>query len=367
MAKIEPSNYLLKNGKSVVIRSIASADAENFLAFRQQVPLDSTHTMQYVGMQFPSVEDTATRLQEQEEDLETLNIGVFDSSKIVGYLNFRMQNSSHPWVSHIGQFGMMVLKDYWGQGIGKKLLELQEIHAKSRGVQRIEAQVRTQNDRGVRLYEGSGYKIEGTRKKAAQIAGEFQDEYFIAKILNEPVLVWTPPTLETSRLILRPIQLKDATSIFAYAKNPNVSKYTLWEAHKSVEDSIDYIKNYIFNYYSKGVPEPLGIALKENPDQVIGTVGCFWTSKTAKSMELAYALAEDQWGRGLAVEASQAVMEYCFKEFALKRIQARCKTVNKASAKVMEKLGMNYEGTLKSAVFHRDQFWNMHYYAKITE
>ena len=49
----------------------------------------------------------------------------------------------------------------------------------------------------------------------------------------------------------------------------------------------------------------------------------------------------------------------------LKRIQARCKSENKASARVMEKIGMNYEGTLKATVFHREKYWDMHYYAKI--
>lgn len=184
-------------------------------------------------------------------------------------------------------------------------------------------------------------------------------------VIHENKKTWQPPTLETSRLILRPIQLSDAESIYAYAKNPNVCKYTLWETHQSVQDSLSYIEEYIFDYYSKGVPEPLGIALKENPQKIIGTVGCFWVSKRAKSMELAYAIAEEYWGKGLVAEASQAVMDYCFKELSLKRIQARCKAENKASARVMEKIGMTYEGTLKSAIFHRDRFWDMSYYAKV--
>jgi len=186
-------------------------------------------------------------------------------------------------------------------------------------------------------------------------------------VIYENSDVWRPPALETSRMILRPIELTDAESIFAYAKNPNVCKYTLWEAHQSIEDSLNYIKEYIFDYYSKGVPEPLGITMKKNPQKVIGTVGCFWTSKQAKAMELAYAIGEEYWGQGLVAEASEAVMAYCFKEFSLKRIQARCKVENKASARVMEKIGMTYEGTLKSAIFHRDKFWDMHYYAKVNE
>lgn len=176
---------------------------------------------------------------------------------------------------------------------------------------------------------------------------------------------WQPPTLETARLVLRPIALTDSNSIFEYAKNSNVSKFTLWEPHLTLEDSLDYIKNYILPYYAEGVPEPFGITLKEQPEKVIGTVGCFWTSKQSKAMELAYALSEQHWGKGLVAEAAQTVSDYCFKEFSLKRIQARCKTENIASARVMQKIGMSFEGTLKSSIFHRDKFWDMHYYAKI--
>ncbi len=178
-------------------------------------------------------------------------------------------------------------------------------------------------------------------------------------------MTWKPPLLETDRLILRPIDLKDVDGIFAYAKNPEVSRYTLWEPHQSVADSLKYIQEYVFDYYAKGVPEPLGIAFKENPERIVGTVGCFWVSKSARSMELAYALAEEHWGKGLVAEASLAVMNYCFKEFSLKRIQARCKAENKPSARVMEKVGMTFEGTLRSSIFHRERFWDMRYFAKV--
>ena len=185
------------------------------------------------------------------------------------------------------------------------------------------------------------------------------------KVIYENTPSWKPPTIETPRLILRAIELDDAENIFAYARNPNVSRYTLWEPHQTIQDSLNYINEYILGLYSQGVPEPFGIAMKEKPKKIIGTVGCFWTSRQAKAMELAYAISEDQWGKGLVAEAADAVMDFCKKEYSLKRIQARCKIENKASSRVMEKIGMSFEGTLLSAIFHRNRYWDMHYYAKI--
>ena len=178
---------------------------------------------------------------------------------------------------------------------------------------------------------------------------------------------WVPPVLETARLRMRPVCDSDAADIFEYAKNPNVSKHTLWEPHTSIEMSHDYIRDYILPKYELGLLEPLGIELKTQPGKIIGTVGCFWTSKISRSMELAYAIDEKHWGKGIVAEASSAVMEFCFREYGLKRLHARCKSQNKQSSRVMQKIGMLYEGTLRSSLFYRGEFHDMDHYAKISE
>ena len=50
-----------------------------------------------------------------------------------------------------------------------------------------------------------------------------------------------------------------------------------------------------------------------------------------------------------------------FRAFDVERVQARCKVENVASARVMEKLGMRYEGTLRSLVFHGGRYWDVEY------
>lgn len=175
--------------------------------------------------------------------------------------------------------------------------------------------------------------------------------------------MWTPPTLNTSRLILRDITTNDASSIFEYAKKPIVSKYTLWEPHLCLEDTKEYIEKYVFEYYKKQVPEPFAICLKDSPDILIGTVGAFWVSEKNQEMEIAYALNPDCWGKGYVVEACKELIKYIFENYQVNRIQCRCKKENIASERIMQKLAMHYEGILAEKTYHRARFWDMKYYA----
>lgn len=363
MGQINAFDLTTKDNRTLAIRTILPNDAETFLEFLKNISKETCNTLQYPGMVYPSLDSIRERFETSLKSNRSINVGAFDGELLVGNISLRSINSGHPWIKHIGQFSMAILEKYWGKGIGKQLLQIQEEFAKSIGITKIEASVRVNNERGKKLYFRNGYIIEGTRKKSAYIDGEFLDEYFIAKDLSDTNLFWRPKTLETSRLIIRPIELEDAQNIFEYAKNPNVSKYTMWENHKTIDDSIGYIKDYIHYNYQRKIPEPLGITLKSNPDKVIGTIGFFWVASQYKSMELAYAIGEEHWGQGLVAEAALKVVQYCRDEFAPQRIQARCKSENTASAKVMEKIGMKYEGTLKSSTYHRGKCWDMHYYA----
>ena len=112
-------------------------------------------------------------------------MAAFDKNKMIAQLHFKHVIEDHPWYQHLGCFGMMVLKEYWGMGIGKHLLKLLDEYALRKNIVRIEAEVRTENDRGIRLYKNAGYEIEGTRRQASFINGQFQNEYYISKILQK--------------------------------------------------------------------------------------------------------------------------------------------------------------------------------------
>lgn len=182
MAVFEKIDFTLKNGKAVTIRSLIGSDAAAFLKFRRQISEETINTFHYSGMRLPTLEETAQRLTDHALDKFTLNIGVFHNEEIIGYLSMRKPYPDHPWYQHLSEFGMMLFAEYYGQGLGKKLLEIQDSYALQNGITRIQATVRSMNERGIHLYLNAGFKIEGTLKNEAFIDGKYTDVLAIAKL-----------------------------------------------------------------------------------------------------------------------------------------------------------------------------------------
>lgn len=184
-----PTIFKTKDGQIVLIRPHVPSDAPALIELLKNIAHETTHTLQYVGKPELSLDEVARRIEEKSKNIKNLNLGVFkkenDDKKevMIGNLFFHLPYGDHPWMLHVGYFGMMILKQYWGQGIAKELLRLQDEHARSIGVRRIEAMVRVNNERGVGLYQHCGFEIEGRRKEVALIQGKYEDEYFIAKTL----------------------------------------------------------------------------------------------------------------------------------------------------------------------------------------
>lgn len=274
-----------------------------------------------------------------------------DNGNVVGWMNLRIEKS--PEVDPKVEVSALVVDEIVrGKGIGRSLMEHAEEWAKGRGIPHIILRSQTHRTDAHQFYQEMGYSI-------AKTSHLFEKALPITTASSS----WLPKKLEADRLRLRPISLSDAAAIFEYARAPQVSQYTLWEPHNTIADTEAFIKDYVFPRYRNQEPEALGIVLKEDERLVIGTVGCFWVSRASNSMELAYALAESYWGKGIAAEASRAIINYVFSDFPVIRIQARCKAENTASRRVMEKIGMQFEGTQRSSLKHRNRHWDMHYFS----
>ena len=175
-----------------------------------------------------------------------------------------------------------------------------------------------------------------------------------------------PPVLTTPRLVLRPFTEADAEPTFEHAKNPNVTRFTLWDHHKSIDDTIAFVRDYALLRYREGTAEPYAITLV--PDfRPIGACGCFWVSQPNRTMELGYWVAELFWGKGIAAEASRACITEAFRSSDARRMQARVIAGNTASSRVLEKLGFRYEGTLRGSLLRRGNIEDVLMYAVLRE
>ena len=128
------------------------------------------------------------------------------------------------------------------------------------------------------------------------------------------------PVLQTERLTLRPMSMRDAADIYAYSRDPEVARHVLWDAHQSLNDSKAYLR-YIMKQYRDGTPSSYGMVLNAT-GRLVGTIGFMWYSPENRAAEVGYSLARSLWNNGLMTEALRAVLEMGFLELDLHRIEA---------------------------------------------
>ena len=169
------------------------------------------------------------------------------------------------------------------------------------------------------------------------------------------------PTLETDRLILRKMTPDDAEAMFAYASDPEVTRYVTWETHRSIEDSRSFLELALGKYESGEEPD-WGIVYKGD-HRFVGACGIVgWVTEHARA-EVGFVLSREYWGRGLMSEAVRTMLSFGFERMGLNRIEARCVAENVASARVMEKAGMTHEGTLRQREYIKRAYRDMEIYS----
>ncbi|ANC76290.1 GCN5 family acetyltransferase [Fictibacillus phosphorivorans] len=173
------------------------------------------------------------------------------------------------------------------------------------------------------------------------------------------------PTIETNRLLLRKITIEDAEDMFQYGSDEEVSRFVTWDTHQTLEDTKEFIQ-FVLTKYENGDLAPWGIVRKET-NELIGTIDFVSWHLNHKTAELGYVIAKKYWGQGIATEAGKEILNYGFKNMNLVRIQARCFVENGGSERVMKKLGMSYEGTLRKSMFAKGKHRDLNVYAILKE
>jgi RimJ/RimL family protein N-acetyltransferase len=157
-----------------------------------------------------------------------------------------------------------------------------------------------------------------------------------------------PKTFETPRLRLRPPDMNDAEEIFlGYAKDPEVTKYLTWRPHQDINTTREFLRRCIRDW-ERGTTFSWVIERKED-GRVLGMVEL---GINAHRAYLGYVLARPYWNQGYTTEAVREVAEWALEQPTIYRVWAVCDVENLASARVLEKLGMQREGILRRFIVH---------------
>ena len=165
------------------------------------------------------------------------------------------------------------------------------------------------------------------------------------------------PVLETKRLFLRSSELSDAEDTFEFISDPEVTKYTFWRVHRAIADSEELLAWLVTeNFASWSI-------VHKADKKVIGV--CFLHSFNFhhRRAEMAFNLSRQYWGQGHAPEAVCEMIRFAFERWGLNRIEGTCILNNFASARVMEKLGMKFEGILRQHSFAKNRFHDLKLYS----
>jgi RimJ/RimL family protein N-acetyltransferase len=168
------------------------------------------------------------------------------------------------------------------------------------------------------------------------------------------------PQLRTERLLLRPFTPQDASIVQQLAGDKAIADTTLHIPHPYPDGLAErWISTHDLRFRD-GREAVYAITLADNW-QLIGAVGLTIIPDHRRA-ELGYWLGRPYWGQGCTTEAARELLRYGFTELGLNRIFAFHFSRNPASGRVMQKIGMQYEGTLRQHIAKWSQFEDLKMY-----
>jgi RimJ/RimL family protein N-acetyltransferase len=148
-------------------------------------------------------------------------------------------------------------------------------------------------------------------------------------------------TLETERLILRPLVIEDFDAVHSWASNPANTRYMSWGPNDAKQTQ-DFINSAKCGKDFAVVPKDLG--------KVVGSCGIY-PDVDNDTAEIGWILHMDYWKRGYGTELGGELIRYGFGDLKLRRINAFCAADNYGSYRIMERNSMRREA------LHLKSFW----------
>ncbi len=172
--------------------------------------------------------------------------------------------------------------------------------------------------------------------------------------------------LETPRLILRRFVISDVENMYKnWASDSEVTKYLTWSVHTSIDITKDFIRYCIENYAR--IDFYSWVIEIKNTHEIVGSISVVSIKECVNKVELGYCIGKNWWGLGITPEAGNAVIKFLFEEVGVNRIAAAHDKNNPKSGRVMQKLGMTYEGTFRKNGYNNQGICDEIWYAILKE
>ena len=173
--------YTLKDGSILLVREARLEDAERLHEFYKKVTSE-THYLITLPDEIRDVPSERYLIRIYSSQKNRLYLVGLVRSEIVAILKFA--GMRRKLLEHSGEMSIAVLRDFWGLGIGSILMEELIKWSEDVGIERIELNVLEDNTRAIRLYEKFGFEVEGIKRKAVKINGDYMNLVMMAKLLD---------------------------------------------------------------------------------------------------------------------------------------------------------------------------------------
>ncbi|HEU4391878.1 MAG TPA: GNAT family N-acetyltransferase [Blastocatellia bacterium] len=151
------------------------------------------------------------------------------------------------------------------------------------------------------------------------------------------------PAIKTARLLLRPLEPSDFEAYAAFSADPDVMRYIAEGRPLTREEAWRNMAMMIGHWHLRGYGN---WAVEErSTGSMIGRLG-FWNPEGWPGFELGWLIARTHWGQGYATEGARAALDFAFAVLGERRVISLIRPGNRASIRVAEKIGEQYEQTL---------------------
>ncbi|KAK6804844.1 hypothetical protein RDI58_002628 [Solanum bulbocastanum] len=166
--------------------------------------------------------------------------------------------------------------------------------------------------------------------------------------------------MDSSRISLRPFKLTDVDDMMLWAGDDRVTQTIRWNTFTSKGEALTFIKDVC-------IPHPWRRSICID-DRSIGFVSVFPGSGDDRNRaDVGYAVAFEYWGQGIGTEAVKMTVPQVYSEFPeVIRLQALVDVENKASQRVLEKVGFIKEGKLRKYGYHKGKLVDLFMYSLLS-